>query len=407
MMTDIVDTGQLNTATREIEDTAPLSNVAVSDFEWHLDEPFLELLLRSAEEILTDRQYQILLLRYGFLDGETQTLASIGSQFGVSRERIRQIEMQLVRRLKTSYRSQKRGDVALRTQIQSYVRDCLCIDTEGAVERMVAFANQELHGMPRAMTLVLHLIYQRDADIHIQAYEEYLRTCAVEFADQVKYERKRQKLLTLLNSVIWPPHVQHYTRDSLCHITQQRAVSYTGAGHAGTFFSQKLQESVEYESQMEMFFYQRIDAIDDVVWYQVQPFAIEYEWYGTMRQYYPDVLMLLNDGYCVVVEVKGRYDMGLHVNLSKWSALRTFCMQQGYGLLVTDGRIAIQDLVRYPVDESTQQLVLNALECESLSWNGYKALREQCDLQWLDFVSIILKHRLIWKLRPFTVSKRQ
>jgi len=51
-------------------------------------------------EILPPREVQILKLRFGLSNGETHTLREVGLKIGVSRERIRQIEAQAIRRLR-------------------------------------------------------------------------------------------------------------------------------------------------------------------------------------------------------------------------------------------------------------------------------------------------------------------
>jgi len=56
--------------------------------------------LNKIIELLPAREAKILRLRYGFWNGETHTLQEIGLKIGVSRERIRQIEAQAIRRLR-------------------------------------------------------------------------------------------------------------------------------------------------------------------------------------------------------------------------------------------------------------------------------------------------------------------
>lgn len=51
-------------------------------------------------EMLPPREVQILKLRFGLSNGETHTLAEVGIKMGVSRERVRQIEAQAIRRLR-------------------------------------------------------------------------------------------------------------------------------------------------------------------------------------------------------------------------------------------------------------------------------------------------------------------
>jgi DNA-binding CsgD family transcriptional regulator len=49
---------------------------------------------------LTDRERTVLMLRYGLMDGEEHTLEDIGAQFGLTRERIRQIEKKTLTKLR-------------------------------------------------------------------------------------------------------------------------------------------------------------------------------------------------------------------------------------------------------------------------------------------------------------------
>lgn len=54
----------------------------------------------GALQTLTDRERTIISLRFGLYDGEPQTLEDVGRIFGVSRERIRQIECRALDRLR-------------------------------------------------------------------------------------------------------------------------------------------------------------------------------------------------------------------------------------------------------------------------------------------------------------------
>ncbi len=56
---------------------------------------------------LTDREYYILVMRYGLRDGKAHTLETIGLALGVTRERVRQIESRAMTKLR-SYRTQER-----------------------------------------------------------------------------------------------------------------------------------------------------------------------------------------------------------------------------------------------------------------------------------------------------------
>ncbi len=59
---------------------------------------------------LTEREERVIRLRFGLDDGKTRTLEEVGQIFGVTRERIRQIESKAIRKLKHPSRSRKLKD---------------------------------------------------------------------------------------------------------------------------------------------------------------------------------------------------------------------------------------------------------------------------------------------------------
>lgn len=50
-------------------------------------------------QYLTPREQQIIRLRFGLDDGKERTLAEIGDEFNITRERVRQIEVKIMRKL--------------------------------------------------------------------------------------------------------------------------------------------------------------------------------------------------------------------------------------------------------------------------------------------------------------------
>jgi RNA polymerase primary sigma factor len=71
------------------------------------------LLREQLEEVLAtlnDREKKVLIMRFGLEDGKPRTLEEVGKAFGVTRERIRQIEAKAIRKLKHPSRAKKLKD---------------------------------------------------------------------------------------------------------------------------------------------------------------------------------------------------------------------------------------------------------------------------------------------------------
>jgi len=69
-----------------------------------------ELLKERIAEVLsslTPREQKVIELRFGLKDGRSRTLEEVGKEFGVFRERIRQIEAKALRKLRHPWRSRR------------------------------------------------------------------------------------------------------------------------------------------------------------------------------------------------------------------------------------------------------------------------------------------------------------
>ena len=78
-----------------------------------VDAAALELLKEHVQNVLavlTERERQVLQMRFGLLDGKDYTLEEVGKYFNVTRERIRQIEAKALRKLRHPTRSRHLRD---------------------------------------------------------------------------------------------------------------------------------------------------------------------------------------------------------------------------------------------------------------------------------------------------------
>ena len=107
------DTLSLDTPVGDEEDTTIGSFVEDDNTPGPADATSNALLAEALTEILgtlTDREADVLRMRFGMYDGRTHTLEEVGQIFGVTRERIRQIENKAIRKLRHPSRAKKIKD---------------------------------------------------------------------------------------------------------------------------------------------------------------------------------------------------------------------------------------------------------------------------------------------------------
>ena len=107
------DTLSLDTPVGDEEDTSIGSFVEDERTPGPSDATANAMLAEALKEILdtlTEREADVLRMRFGMYDGRTHTLEEVGQIFGVTRERIRQIENKAIRKLRHPSRAKKIKD---------------------------------------------------------------------------------------------------------------------------------------------------------------------------------------------------------------------------------------------------------------------------------------------------------
>ena len=107
------DTLSLDTPVGDEEDTSIGSFVEDDRTPGPADATSNAMLAEALKEILdtlTEREADVLRMRFGMYDGRTHTLEEVGQIFGVTRERIRQIENKAIRKLRHPSRAKRIRD---------------------------------------------------------------------------------------------------------------------------------------------------------------------------------------------------------------------------------------------------------------------------------------------------------
>ena len=103
----------LETPIGEEEDSSLGDFIEDADAVVPLERASFKLLQEQLESVLhtlSDREKEVIRLRFGLVDGQPRTLEEVGKKFGVTRERIRQIESKTLSKLRHPSRSQKLRD---------------------------------------------------------------------------------------------------------------------------------------------------------------------------------------------------------------------------------------------------------------------------------------------------------
>ena len=176
---------------------------------------FAEYFTLAQTDALKDRESRIIELRYGFMGGDPHTLEEIGQEFGISRERVRQILKKSHRKiLSRGQRQVKSGRAdAPCAQLLLFIQSVIRPSDDGAIDRLVNFVEDTLHYLPvstHALPLVTYLAYQSQKSAKLPMVEARKLIWERAFARSKRRRRRKQweKFHSLLSYVVWPREVR-------------------------------------------------------------------------------------------------------------------------------------------------------------------------------------------------------
>ncbi|MBU6452734.1 MAG: hypothetical protein KGS72_13190 [Cyanobacteria bacterium REEB67] len=158
-------------------------------------------------------------------------------------------------------------------------------------------------------------------------------------------------LRRLFSDVLWPNEI-NLSAPELKQFKPKRSLKNFEGAECGEFFSDKLQRQVAYENSLERRFLRKLEYSIDVRWYVEQPFQIEYLKNGAPALYTPDVLVALEDGRFILVDVQAITSLNDVEALDKTLAMSQFCHEVGWGALITDGICSFAQLEESALEAS-------------------------------------------------------
>ncbi|MDT0268788.1 sigma factor-like helix-turn-helix DNA-binding protein [Streptomyces sp. DSM 44915] len=174
---------------------------------------------------------------------------------------------------------------------------------------------------------------------------------------------------------------------------------------SGRWLSHKLGREVRYSSQRVLDVVELLDAAPQVADFTEEPPVVTCAFDGVAHRYRPDLLVVTEDGGCVLVTVGAITDLALAVQVARHRALVARCAERGWGLLRTDGHRTLPDLRRHPVDPAVTSALATALAGgAALSWPDVCALRERVSFTHRDLAALVLRHGWEWRTGPYRLS---
>ena len=358
------------------------------------------------------RSIEIIKLRFGFCpDYPPLTLAAIGKMFSISRERVRQIEVKIMRRLKPRFaRSKNKEAVKLRTICNDVIGSKGIDFHANALKFSLEFFERDTAWRIATIILVCLSLEEnlKKAEIRVRTL---LREFDKEQLKKYKLEIQNQKIRKKWNRIFekallpsFPNQFQQYIpgMTERCREPKENPISVVGS-----FFSNRYSKEIKYESGAEFMVLSLLDSVDTIRWIQEQPIRIEYKIHKASHFYYPDIAVITNDNIGIVIEVKPIVNMILLHVLRKANAAIDFLHDKGIGYLMTNqtGR-TLRDVAKIDVNNEAERNLLNLVDQYGLvDLRSYKKYRLEHEITFGQFASIVVRNDLAHSRQPFRLSR--
>lgn len=282
-------------------------------------------------------------------DGVPATLAAVGEEFALSRERIRQRRDRAFRNINANVQRRLTSAAKLRAALFA-IPEVAQSTTPRDIARLVVRMMTDRFAAARQLTLICCKaagLSGSDLEMVASAAQEACRDPVLGGKWRVDHWRDiASQAIGATNRFESPPKL----------LLGRKRMPYAADGELITLKSEKLGRSVACESGTELRVFTWFERSAEIRWYQEQPLSVPYIHRGRARRYYPDAAVWDHQGRVVVVEVKPLFTMYREETLAKAIAALKFLEPRGIGYLLVDSSGATPAaLAHYSYDQAAAQ----------------------------------------------------
>lgn len=318
-------------------------------------------------------------------------LAELGEKYGVSGERIRQIEDRTLRRLRAGV--QRGGN--LTAQVLGMMTEAVP-EQDGQAPLSWLAAELARQGCGPAFTEFLltgflmregssaaqarRLVAQAMAPIRQirRAEASARRRDGREDETSERVRRANAFVLGILKKAVWPGQLDRQPTD-LSGFQPLRTCRY-----AQPYYSRTLRRLVGFDSLGERRLIRALDLCTVVTEFAEQPIEIAYRQDGEERTYVPDLVVRTDTDLVFVVEIKGRQRLADRDTLAKAQAAQSYLGPRGIGYCLVDASgFGLDDLRALEPDTEFEHRLADLMRpTGTLRRSAFEAVFERERLQW-------------------------